>query len=130
NAVHEPRYPATNVAERALGCARAEARPRTTSRYTATAGHTDGNIIAAIISTHSTTKKPSEPTENRPRMSIPFITPALADHAPTARKPSTKAVATRRFDPCEMFETLMLIGMRATASTKGTVERRGTCCQS
>ena len=71
-------------------------RLRMTSPCIATAGHTDGNIIADIISTQRTTKNPSDPTENRDPMSIASIRWTLAAHAAIARMPSTITVASRR----------------------------------
>ena len=78
----------------------------------ATTGHTDGNIIAAIISTQRTTKNPSEPTENREPMLIVSMRPTLATQAITASAPSTTTATRRRCPAGDAIGTRVLTALR------------------
>jgi hypothetical protein len=73
-------------------------RPRPSLRdireYTATIGAADGNIIAAIITTHTPVKKPSAPGSVLGPMSMPLIRPAVTTQATPASASSAPAVAT------------------------------------
>src|SRR3954447_15659473 len=64
-------------------------RPRLMREYSATVGATDGNIIAAIITTHAPRNQPSAPSAVQGPSSIPLIR-APVDHHPIA------AIAKRR----------------------------------
>src|SRR5262245_33534120 len=63
--------------------------------YSATVGATDGNIIAAIITTHTDRNQPNVPRSVHGPLSMPRIRPAV-HHQPTAASTTSSATSPRR----------------------------------
>src|SRR4051794_28521834 len=103
------RYPATKKP--------VPTRCRLTRSYTTTIGSTDGNIIAAIITTQTTMKNPSVPGSVPGPASMPSIRPAVTVQATTASASSKHAstASARAIRPR---------GARATNSARPGERRR------
>ena len=63
--------------------------------YSATVGATDGNIIAAIITTQTPRNQPNAPREVQGPSSIPCIWPTV-HHQPTAARAKSASTSPRR----------------------------------
>ena len=62
--------------------------------YRATVGATDGNIIAAIITTQTPRNQPNAPTEVHGPSSIPRICPTI-HHQPSAARANSASTSRR-----------------------------------
>ena len=63
--------------------------------YSATVGATDGNIIAAIITTQTPRNQPKAPSEVHGPSSMPCIWPTV-HHQPTAARAKRASTSPRR----------------------------------
>src|SRR4051812_9082628 len=70
-------------------------RPRVIRAYSATVGATDGNIIAAIITTHAPRNQPSAPRPVQGPSSMPRIR-STVDHQPMPASTSSSATTHSR----------------------------------